>query len=162
MRKLIIGLGLAGVVLFTVVLVLALVRAPFDPARMIKRKLFPSRAMMYEARIQLSLVRELDDIEMEKLLKEENTLIDSEEFLAPLVRELGLTEAWKLPDEGQAVAKLRGQSEIRRGELPTSVVLAARDQEEAGAGRLIQAISKAYMSNRQAARAADNGESGGF
>jgi hypothetical protein len=164
MRKLLMWLGLAGAVLFTIVLALFLVRAPFDPARMIKRKLFPNSNMVYEARVQLTLARELSQNEMDKFLAEENLLLDSDDFLAPLVKELGLAAQWKLDDEAAAVTRLRDSCELRRGELPMTMILAARDKKEPDAGRLIQAVSKSYMARKQPALPPSGGEgfNGGF
>lgn len=149
MRKLLLWLVLAGAVVLTVLVVLSLVRAPFDPLRMAKRKLFPNK--VYEARIQLTLARQLDDTALEQLLTEENLLLDSDEFLAPLAKDLNLAAQWKLSGESQAVQALRERCELRRGELPMTVVLVARDKEQAAAGKLIDALGKAYMARKQAA-----------
>ena len=146
MRKAVIWIGLAGVVLFAVVVVLALVRAPIDPARWVKHKLFPSKGMMmYEARLQLTLVRQMENADMDQWLAAENATLDSEEFLAPLVKSLGLAAEWKLPGEQEALAEMRKRCELRKGDLPTQVVLAVRDPRNETASRMIEALGKAYI-----------------
>ena len=162
MRKVLLWLGLVGGVLLVVVVALALVRAPFDPARMIKHKFFPSKDMMYEARLQMTLAQSMSDVETEKWLKKENELLHSEDFLRPLVKELGLVAEWKLPGEKEAVATLRERCELRRGELPMNVELAARDKQKDLTGRLMKALSEAYMAKRQQPALRDDGFNGGL
>jgi hypothetical protein len=133
------------VVIGTVLVVLSAVRAPFDPLRKTWWRYKAWKNPIYEARVVLTLVRPITNEELEV----ENHLLDSEAFLMPLVRELGLAADWGVPNDGAAMVRLAEHSGLRRGTGDLELVLTVQDANQGRAAKIMNPLGKRYFENKQ-------------
>jgi hypothetical protein len=125
--------------------------------RQYKRK----RDQLWEASGSLPLARPLGDVEMKKFLEEENKVLDKEEILLPVVRQLGLVAAFHVANEAEAVARLRERSEVRKGSSAV-VVLVFRDRDRDLAARVSRSLGDAFVRAHNKRPDAPGGETPGY
>ncbi len=116
------------------------------PLRKVWRAYKWKRHPIYEARVQLSMVRAITDDE----LAAENQLLDERDLLLPIVRELELAKRWEAPDETAAMVRLAEASNLRRGsgELELQLYVHGSDQELVG--KIITPLTERYVERKRA------------
>jgi hypothetical protein len=115
------------------------------PLRKAYWRIRDSRNPVYEARLEMSLRQAISD----EALALENQVLDSSEVLLPVVRSLGLVEAWQVEGEWAAVERLAASSDLRRSDSEFKLILSARDSNQEIAGKIIQPLGKSFFDKKQ-------------
>lgn len=100
---------------------------------------------VYEARLEISLRQAISD----EQLAQENRVLDSADVLLPVVRSLGLVEAWQVEGEWAAVERLATNSNLRRGDNDLSLFLTVRGSDQEITGKIIQPLGKSFFDKKQ-------------
>jgi hypothetical protein len=105
---------------------------------------------VYEARIQFNLRQPITD----EQLQAENKLLDGEEVLMTVIKDLKLAETWQVSGESAAVKQLAQNSELRRGENEFVLILAVRDPDRELAGKIAEPLGRSFVAIKQQQAAA--------
>ena len=109
-------------------------------------KIQAQKNQRWEFTATLLLNREMNEEEMVILLKNYNDKIDEDEVLRPVVDDLGLTELWGLPSDGDTIEMMRQYSGFRRGDDLKSVFFYVSDKDKDLAGKLATRIGEQFDS----------------
>jgi hypothetical protein len=145
MKRLLMWLVTIGVIAGTVLVGWELISPP-GPLRKVWRAYKFRRNPLYEARVELTLVRPISDEE----LAAENQLLDSMDMLMPLVRDLKLNEVWQTPDETAAMVRLAQASNLRRGSGDLEIHLSVTGTDRELIGELINPLARSYVEAKRA------------